>query len=221
MASTVDICNLGLAHLGNRAQVVSISPVDGSVEADYCARFYPIARDEILEMSDWTFARSRVVLALLGVNPSSVWRYAYARPADCMVPRRVLTGNSSNHEDDSNAFDMEGDVILTNTEFATLVYTRPVEDPTRFSPGFTTSLSYKLAAYLAGPLLRGESGSNAAATLHGVAGKKAKEGGAFDANRAWRNDTYVPSMVAARGGQVSATSGVNAMIYPEAGYAID
>ena len=221
MASVVDICNLALAHLGNRAQVVSISPVDGSVEADYCARFYPIARDEILEMADWSFARARASMAQLEVNPSSTWSFAYQRPANCLVPRRILTGSASGYEDDSETYEEEGNTVYCNHALAVLVFTSNVDDPTRFSPGFATALSYKLGAYLAGPVLRGESGSTAANTLHGIAAVKAKEGVSMLANRSWRNDEYIPSMVAARGGQISGNSVLtNPVIYGEPCYAI-
>lgn len=222
MASIVDICNLALAHLGNKAQVVSIAPVDGSVEADYCARFYPLARDEILELGDWTFARTRAALTTLATNPSSTWQYAYALPSDCMVPRRILTGDATLYEDDSRNFDIEGTALLCNYADATLIYTRPMEDPTRFSTGFVTAVSYKLGAYLAGPILRGESGSQAAASLHKVAAQKVAEAMAVDADRSWRSDEFVPSMVAARNGTVPGTSsGTNPIIYPSSGYAID
>jgi hypothetical protein len=221
MASIVDICNLALAHLGNKAQVVSISPVDGSVEADYCARFYAIARDEIIEAGDWTFARTRMVLTLLATNPSATWDYAYQLPSDCMVPRRLVTGEYYMHEDDSRDFDVEGSTFLTNQADATLIYTRPMEDPTKFPAGFITCVSYKLAAYLAGPILRGESGSTAASSLHKIAANKVMEAMAVDANRAWRSDEFVPSMVAARGGTTPDTaSGSNPIIYPGPGYAI-
>lgn len=220
MASIVDICNLALAHLGNKAQLVSISPLDGSVESDYCARFYPIARDEILELNDWTFARTRASLSLLSVNPSETWTYAYALPSDCMVPRRIVSGNASMDEDDSSDFDIEGGTLLTSKESAKLIYTRPMEDPTKFTPGFITGVSYKLAAYLAGPILRGESGAAASTSLHKVAAQKVKEAMMADANRAWRSDEFVPSMVAARTGTVPATAaGSNPIIYP-LGYAI-
>jgi len=225
MASKVDICNISLSHLGNKAQVVSIDPPDGSVEADYCSRFFTIARDEILEAGDWTFARTRVALSALTNNPSSTWAYAYALPSDCITPRRIMTGDATQHEDDSPDFDVEGltdgtMVLLTNQSSATLVYTRTISDPTKFSPGFTTAFTYKLAAYLAGPVLRGDAGSNAAASLHKIAGQKVLEAMSFDANRAWRGDEYVPSMVAARGGSVPSTSlGSSQSIYPT-GYAI-
>lgn len=220
MASIVDICNLGLSHLGNKAQVVSISPVDGSVEADYCARFYPIARDEILEMADWTFARKRAALAALSTNPSGTWQYAYALPADMLVPRRIMTGNASMHEDDSPDFDIEGTTLLTNEADAILVYTAAVDDPTRFSASFSITVSYKMGAYLAGPLLRAEAGSNAAQGLHNIAKKMVAEAMATDANRAWRSDELVPSMVYARTGTVPPSAGGDPLILYPAGYAI-
>lgn len=221
MASIVDICNLALAHLGNKAQVVSISPVDGSVEADYCARFYPLARDEILELADWSFARSRATLTLLATNPSTTWEYAYALPSDCMVPRRIVTGEYYMHEDDSRDFEVEGTAFLTNKKDAVLIYTRPMEDPTKFSAGFITALSYKLGAYLAGPILRGESGANASASLHKIAAQKVRETMAVDASRSWRSDEFVPSMVAARNGTMPDTAaGSNPIIYPGPGYAV-
>lgn len=221
MASIVDICNLALAHLGNKAQVVAIDPVDGSVEADYCARFYPLARDEIIEAGDWTFARTRATLTLLTTNPSTTWEYAYAIPSDCMVPRRLVTGEYYNHEDDSRDFDIEGTTLLTNKQDAVLIYTRPIADPTKFSAGFITACSYKLAAYLSGPIMRGEAGSSAANTLHKIAATKVNEAMAIDGNRSWRSDEFVPSMVAARGGYMPDTAaGSNPIIYPGPGYAI-
>lgn len=221
MASIVDICNLALSHLGNKASVVSINPVDGSVEADYCSRFYQIARDEIIELGDWTFARTRATLALLAANPSTTWEYAYALPSDCMVPRRLVTGEVYAHEDDSRDFDVEGTTLLTNKEDAVLIYTRSIEDPTKFTPNFVTAVSYKLAAYLAGPILRGESGSTAAQKLHAIAAQKVLESMAADGNRSWRSDEFVPSMVAARGGYMpNEASGSNPILYPGPGYAI-
>jgi hypothetical protein len=221
MASAVDICNLALAHLGNRAQVVAIDPVDGSVEADYCARFYPIARDEILELGDWSFARSREELAQLSVNPSNLWSYAYSLPSDCLVPRRIITGNAALYEDDSADFEVEGSTLLTNKETATLIYTRPVTDPTKFSTSFVVAVSYKLAAYLTGPVLRGEAGATTAAKMHQVAATKVAEAMSIDSARSGRSGEYVPSMVSARDGTASATAwGDNPVIYPPSGYAI-
>ena len=72
MASPVDICNTALAYLGDVANVVSIDPAEGSAQAEHCARFYPLARDALLEMHDWGFATRRVALAGLA-NPTTQW----------------------------------------------------------------------------------------------------------------------------------------------------
>lgn len=221
MASIIDICNIALSELGNKAQVVSISPPDGTVEADLCARFYPVARDEMLEFGDWTFARKRATLAQLATNPSTLWAYAYAKPSDCLVTRRILSGVNEFKENDSADFDVEGDIILTDRADAVLIYTATSNDPTKYPPSFVTTVGYKLGAFLAGPIIRGEAGTNAAQALHKLAKTSATEALSTDANRMWRQGWYTPSMVAARGGNIAGTSpNFNDPIYPQSGYAI-
>lgn len=56
MTTTVQICNLALAKLGNKAMVTAISPPDGSMEANYCALFYPQALAVLLTKHNWSFA---------------------------------------------------------------------------------------------------------------------------------------------------------------------
>lgn len=221
MASIVDICNIALSELGNKASVVSISPPDGTVEADLCARFFSLARDEVLEMGDWSFARRRASLALLATNASTVWAYAYAKPADCLVTRRIVTGIDEYKEDDSADFEVEGDVIYTDRADAVMIYTAPIEDPTKFNPGFVGTLATQLAAYLAGPILRGEAGVNAALTLRKLAVNKANEALSMDTNRRWTKGWYTPGFVAARGGNLPGSSPNSTdLIYPQSGYAI-
>jgi hypothetical protein len=41
VASSVDIANLALAHLGDEAAVTSFDPPDGSAQAEHCARLLP------------------------------------------------------------------------------------------------------------------------------------------------------------------------------------
>jgi hypothetical protein len=83
MASAVSICNLALSHLGDTATVSAIDPPEGSAQAQHCARFYPIARDALLEMAAWNFATKRATLAEL-TNTSTEWLYAYALPSGCI-----------------------------------------------------------------------------------------------------------------------------------------
>jgi hypothetical protein len=100
MPSEVDLCNLSLAQLGDAANISSISPPDSSAQAVHCSRFYPMARDALLEMHDWNFATRRASLSLLGDSTTetgdwcSQWIYSYAAPADMMVARKVIAADA-------------------------------------------------------------------------------------------------------------------------------
>jgi hypothetical protein len=161
---------MALSHIGSEARVSSISPPDGSVEAGHCAMFYDLARTELLEPGNWAFSLKRATLAEV-TNPSGAWAYAYAKPSNCLralrilrpsIAAAVLTRNLAfePHTDDRDgaAFDVEGDVILTNEPDAVLLYVQDVTDSTKFPASFTSALSYLLASYLAGPIIKGNEG---------------------------------------------------------------
>lgn len=169
MASVVDICNLALAHLGDSATVSNIDPPEGSAQAEHCARFYPIARDSLLEMHPWSFATRRAALADLGSDVEQ-WDYAYAPPADMLAIIAILPPDAisdSNYaagaytpQDYSCEINATGaSVIYTNQEAAIARYVAFVSDSSRFSPSFTMTLSWHLASLLAGPILKGEAGA--------------------------------------------------------------
>lgn len=206
MASEVDICNLALAHLGDAATVATINPPDGSAQAEHCARFYPIARDALLEMHTWDFTVSRVPLALLSTNAAG-WTYTYASPSNLLNPIAVLdpaaandysaTVQSSTWYDPPilsvgqytpQAFQAEIDnttgagIILTNQANATLRYSKRVTDTTTFSPTFVRALTWLLAAELAGPVMKGEAGAAAAARCQAVFQKLFSTATATDSN---------------------------------------
>jgi hypothetical protein len=90
MPAVVDICNVALAHIGDSANIQSIDPPDSSVQAKYCAIFYPIALKALLEMNSWGFATRRAPLASVA-NPSSTWLFAYAQPANMINAIAVLS----------------------------------------------------------------------------------------------------------------------------------
>lgn len=170
MTSVVQICNAALSHIGSEARVTSISPPDGSVEAGHCATFYDHARTEMLEPGNWSFALKRAALAQTA-NLSGAWAYAYAKPSDCQRVLRVLRPSvavtvftqdtvavAQADDRDSAPFDIEGDVIYSNAPDAVAVYTRDITDTTRFPASFVGALSYLLASYLAGPIIKGNEG---------------------------------------------------------------
>jgi hypothetical protein len=187
MASEVEICNLALAHLGDEATVASIDPPEGSAQAEHCARFYPIARDSLLQMHMWNFASRRVSLASVTM-PYTMWQYAYACPGDMMVAVAVLPPEAENdYSVRAYPADLRGvgwtntpitsagtyvpqqyqietdtsgnKVIYTNQENALLRYQALVTDPTKFDPLFVMALSWHLAAMLAGPVIKGGEGA--------------------------------------------------------------
>ncbi|HVW78511.1 MAG TPA: hypothetical protein VHB45_12920 [Alloacidobacterium sp.] len=81
--SEVTICNLALSHLGDTATVASINPPEASVQAQLCSKFYPVARNALLEMNAWGFATRRAALAQLAAPVNACpqpWKYTYAMP---------------------------------------------------------------------------------------------------------------------------------------------
>lgn len=185
MTSEVDIVNLALSMLGDDATVSSIDPPEGSAQAAHAARFYPIARNAILEMHAWGFATKRAALALLSTTPPSQWQYVYAMPINML---NILAVTSDTAQDDystgfpppytpfqeSNNNIGQGaytpqpyvveslsdgsQVIYTNQQNAVMRYTVLVTDVTKFTPLFVHALSVTLASHLAGPVLKGETG---------------------------------------------------------------
>lgn len=168
MASPVEISNMALANLGAENLVSSIDPPDGSVEAGYCATFYPLARTVALEAAKPAFAITRTTLAQT-TNPTTRWAYAYARPSDCLKPLRIPPPTSALFNEDETPvqgldletapFELEGQLILTDQADAVLVYVFDQDDTTRWTPLFTDAVAATLAGYLAGPLIKGREGA--------------------------------------------------------------
>lgn len=164
MASEVDICNTALARLGDSATVASIDPPEGSAQAEHCARFYPIARDAMLELHNWGFATRRATLALLDVTIDG-WEYVYALPAAYV---KIISVNIDGAISDFNQVEAQDFsiesladgtmILLTNTENASVRYTVKVTDTTKFSPLFNVGVSILLSSYLAGPVIKGAEG---------------------------------------------------------------
>ena len=176
MASDVDICNLALARLGDKAAVSSINPPEGTAQAEHCARFYPIARDSVLEypQSGWRFATTRATLAQHSLDPIGGWAFAYSYPANCLKPLMLLAPGDVDLFETSSRYrgaeplrprhqeyavevdSLTGDrVLYTNLAAATLKYTMRANDASKYPPLMVDGLSMWLASYLAGPIIKG------------------------------------------------------------------
>ena len=155
----VDICNQALALLGDRAQVVTISPPDGSAQSALCARLYPVCRDAMLEASaGWTFStREAFLSATLG--PVGGWPNSFALPNGLS---RVLNVMPFGATGTGVAYAIRNDggtiKICAAPTAIRLVYTVKVTDTALFSQLFSDALAARLASMLAGPLFQDERG---------------------------------------------------------------
>lgn len=216
MASEVDVSNMALSHLGSESAVVSLTPPDGSVEAGHCKRFFALARRQALEIAAFSWTKKRAAMASVP-NPSDVWAYAYALPGDCILPLRVLQKNFNTPLVDSFTgrvvtadelrtltealgadFQLEGDVLLTHEPEAVLLYTHDITDLTKFSASFISGLSYLLASFIAGPVIKGREGAAAGRELREAAKVILADAAVQDTAPGSESLDFIPSSLRAR-----------------------
>lgn len=188
-ANDLAIVNMALAHLGDIAMVTSIAPEDGSVQSHYAAIFFPQAIKEVLERHTWSFAVRREALTLSTQTPPSSWTYAYISPDN--VGNYLNIYDPLSKDDESSPFPSQTDYVMTfspgrnvytaqpfvvetglagitliytNQENAVLRYSLLNPASTEYSPLFMGSVAWRLASYLAGPLIKGDAGAKAAAS---------------------------------------------------------
>lgn len=180
MASVVDVVNTALGHIGDEAIVTSIDPPDGSVQAMHAARFYPIARDALLEMHAWRCCTRRANLAKLSITPPIGWAFAYSLPNLCVRPIAVLmpdalpdlfstvntniltpaASDTLNSQDFVvESLDDGSSVVYTNTDSAQMIFQIGVTDLNKFTPLMVLALGRFLASFLAGPIIKGTDGT--------------------------------------------------------------
>jgi len=212
MTTVVDLCNLALSKLGDRATVTSISPPEGSAQADHCARWYPIARDVALEEFPQSFSTTRETLTPT-TNPSGSWAYAYFKPNNCLRMLRLVPNAaditpgaifSDVQFSTDLPYEVETDtngreIILTNEPNAVLLFTTRVVDPGRFSSLFADALVFLLASYLSGPVLKGKTGEAAAKANYNAYVALIGKAAANNASQTNHKREYVPQGMAARG----------------------
>jgi hypothetical protein len=89
-------------------------------------------------------------------------------------------------------------VIRTNEPDATLIYSRDVTDTTKFSHSFVIALSYMLASYLAGPIIKGMPGIQIGKALRQEAMQLAAASSAGEANNGLTINEPVAAQLRAR-----------------------
>ena len=160
MSSEVDICNIALSNLGSAVQITSITPPDGSREADLCARFYPVARRAMYTADyNWSWTIQRAALVELAGEEVSNWAYAYAVPSNMVRVSAVLpegyTRTTRSVPYAVEASSTGSRIIRTNIADAQIKYTVDVTNAGRFPGSFAIAIARRLTALLAGPLIKG------------------------------------------------------------------
>lgn len=162
MATTIQVCNMALGHLGEAGSISSIDPPEGSKYAEDCVQFFGIARDIALSdaVGGFRFNTKRAALAPQGTPPDS-WGYSYAWPGQCLHPLTVhAVGDSRDEFPQPFTVEMVGTArrVFTDVEDAIMRYTFVQEDVSLWTTQFALAVSYRLAAFLAGPIIKGSKG---------------------------------------------------------------
>ncbi len=143
-----------------------------------------------------------------GTQVPTPWKYVYQAPTDMIRARAILDPTITNENSTQvpmamnwpqsigsmqglytpQEFEIETDdegrvLILTNQQNAVLRYTALVTDPNKFSPLFTATLSYVLASYLAGAIIKGQEGIAVAQQMMATATGMLGEAESSDTNQ--------------------------------------
>lgn len=198
MTTEVDICNLALANLGDIANITSINPPEGAAQAAHCARFYPIARDNLLASHAWGFATFRSALAELDVTHPN-WTYVYSPPSQALSVVSVVSATSTDPQPYGRENISSGvPAVLTDVGSAYAVYTKVITDTAKFPPLFVSALSWSLAAMLAGPVIKGKAGAAKAIECQQTAAYTLGQAKVADANQQTSTVEHTPDFLSVR-----------------------
>lgn len=196
MSTEVDISNLALAHIGDRANIASLT--EASAQAAHCKRFYPIARDTVLSSGvAWSFATKRSVMAALTLDVDS-WDYKYSLPSDQLRLLVVLPADAP-QDHTGVPFIVENGAVYTNEITATARYVYKQYSVGVYPSLVVLAMARLLASYLAGPMIKGREGRAVSADQYKNYLLELAMAATHDANASEHHITYVPSNIAARG----------------------
>jgi len=157
MATSVEICNMALAKLGQRP----ISSLDDTSNqtARYCKTFYEQSKTAVLREYPWSFASINRELASVEVPEGyEKWGFAFGYPSDCLQARRLHDGIGNDYPyeviiyRDGGGVDIK--IIVTNLEVAYLNYSFNVNNNNLFDSQFVESFVLYLAKELAFPITK-------------------------------------------------------------------
>ena len=146
--SAVDICNMAMDHLNQKADIANIETPETDNEV-LCARHYNSVLEYVLRNYVWNFAKGRKVIPRDELNtPVFDYTDAYKLPNDFL---RLVSFNTHDSLVGLD-FDLTGTHLFLNNDGASSVnlrYIKRVDDVKAFDSGFVQLFSLYLALNLA------------------------------------------------------------------------
>ena len=160
---------------------------EGNKRARMCDVFYDATRTYLLGQFNWPFARRTARLSMLAESPDWVPEgiYPYALPVDCVNVVDLLPEGSR------QTWEIRGNILYCayGADFEVVIlYSREVEDATKFSAPFSSLLAVALAVRLAPPLTQDKTLTRAIFEQFEIEKKEAWATDANVGNRLVQND---------------------------------
>ncbi len=110
MSDELNVANRALLSVGARAQISSLNPSDGSVEADAISTLWQSTFEQLARTAPWNCLTKQVTLSLIQAaqgtpenpdgsaypSPPTPWLYAYSYPSDCLDFRYIVPSYPAN-----------------------------------------------------------------------------------------------------------------------------
>lgn len=160
----LQVINLALAHMGNKAITQAQLTAGVVPEAVAANTFWEPCRDEVLGESRWSFATATMALSAIDTT-DPLWDYIYSYPTTSVGSIWAVYDDYTVKEKEEQEFEVKYytttgvRAIYTNLDDAYAEYTYKVTDPAVWSDKFAMAFSYRLASsmsmYLTGDAQKG------------------------------------------------------------------
>lgn len=140
MATTVQICNLALARVGEVRGITSLT--DGTEAANLCNLLYTDIAEEVMGEGEWTCCISRDTLVKTINTPDHEFGSEYQLPTN---PRILKLINVYNERVLELKYTVEGDKLYTNEGEVSIKYIGFLEDTSAYTTYLKSAIVSRLA----------------------------------------------------------------------------
>lgn len=148
-AEKLDICNLTLDRIGEKAITAAQLAANTDPRAQRCNRHYEQTRDALQRSHWWRFARARSELTQNATDPDFEWDNQFDLPDDFLRFRSIFEETGVTSKKRRHA--LEGQSLLTNLSEVSLLYIKRVTDVALFDPLYTEVLVLQFALKIVPP----------------------------------------------------------------------